>query len=114
LAWTIICGLRNQVISIFVQVYTDVKVVPTLEVDVDLNAYAYDFFNHGNYKALIQENGLMQGDAFNLLKDFMLVLQSISVSLTELAPEDGDDVVAAFTQLAQEFQSNFREANFNH
>lgn len=104
----------NQVISIFVQVYTDVKVVPTLEVDVDLNAYAYDFFNHGNYKALIQENGLMQGDAFNLLKDFMLVLQSISVSLTELAPKDGDDVIAAFTQLAQEFQSNFGEANFNH
>ena len=107
-------GLSNQVISIFVQVYTDVKVVPTLEVDVDLNAYAYDFFNHGNDKALTQENGLMQGDAFNLLKDFMLVLLSISVSLTELAPEDGDDVVAAFTQLAQEFQSNFREANFNH
>ncbi len=93
--------------------YTDVKVVPTLEVDVDLNAYAYDFFNHGNCKALIQENGLMEGSAFHLLKDFMLVLESISVSLTELAPEDGDDVVRAFTQLAEEFQSQFEEANFN-
>ena len=93
--------------------YTDVKVVPTLEVDVHLNAYAYDFFNHGNYKALMQENGLMEGSAFHLLKDFMLVLKSISVSLTELAPEDGDDVVVkAFTQLAEEFQSQF-EANFN-
>ncbi len=86
--------------------------MPTLEVDVDLNAYAYDFFNHGNYKALTQENGLMQGDAFHLVKDFMLVLKSISVSLTELAPEDGDDVIKAFTQLAEEFQSQFA-ANFD-
>ena len=94
--------------------YTDVKVVPILETDVDLNAYAYDFFNHGNYKALIQENGLMEGDAYNFLKDFMLVLKSISVSLTELGPKDGNDVVvAAFTQLAEEFQLKFHEANFN-
>lgn len=87
--------------------------VPTLEDDVDLNAYVHDFFNHGNYKALIQENGLMEGDAYNLLKDFMLVLKSISVSLTEMAPEDGDEVVIAFTQLAEEFESKFHEANFN-
>jgi hypothetical protein len=93
-------------------VYTDVKVVPTIEVGVDLNAYAYDFFNHGNYKALIQENGLMEGDAYNLLKDFVLVLKSISVSLAELAPEDrDDDVVAAFTQLAEEFELKFHNKN---
>ena len=49
----------------------------------------------------------MPGSAYNLLKDFMLVLKSISVSLTELAPEDDDDVVRAFTQLAEEFQSQF-------
>ena len=92
--------------------YTDVKVVPTIEVGVDLNAYAYDFFNHGNYKALIQENGLMEGDAYNLLKDFVLVLKSISVSLAELAPEDrDDDVVAAFTQLAEEFELKFHNKN---
>ena len=87
--------------------------IPTLEDDVKLNAYAYDFFNHGNYKALIQENGLMAGDAFNLLKDFMLVLKSISVSLKEMAPEDGDEVVNAFTQLAEEYESKFHEAKFN-
>ena len=87
--------------------------VPTLEDDVDLNAYAYDFFNHGNYKALIQENGLKEGEAYNSLKDFMLVLKSISVSLTEMAPVDDDEVVIAFTQLAEEFEAKFHEANFN-
>ena len=87
--------------------------VPTLEHNIDLNAYAYDFFNHGNYKALIQENGLMEGEAYNSLKDFMLVLKSISVSLTEMAPEDGDEVVRAFTQLAEEFEEKFCNANFN-
>ena len=90
--------------------YTDVKVMPTLEENVDLNAYVYDFFNHGNRKALIDENGLMQGDAYNLVKEFMLVLKSISVSLTELAPEKGDDVIGAFTQLAEEFETKFHEA----
>ena len=105
---------QDLISNIRYQVYTDVKVVPILEVDVDLNAYAYDFFNHGNYKALIQENGLMEGNAYNLLKDFTLVLKSISVSLTELGPEDGNDVVvAAFTQLVKEFESKFHEANFN-
>ncbi|XP_028405481.1 probable ATP-dependent RNA helicase DDX60 isoform X2 [Dendronephthya gigantea] len=93
------------------QVYTDVKVIPTLEDNVDLNAYAYDFFNHGNQKALVNENGLMQGDAYNLVKDFMLVLKSISVSLTELAPDkEDDDVIQAFTQLAEEYESTFNEA----
>ena len=87
--------------------------VPTLEHNIDLNAYAYDFFNHGNYKALIQENGLMEGEAYNSLKDFMLVLKSISVSLTEMGPEDGDEVVRAFTQLDEEFEAKFHKANFN-
>ena len=87
--------------------------IPTLEDDVRLNAYAYDFFNDGNYKALIQENGLMEGGAFNLLKDFKLVLKSISVSLEEMALEDGDEVVKAFTQLAEEYESKFREAKFD-
>ena len=87
--------------------------VPALEHNIDLNAYAYDFFNHGNYKALIQENGLMEGEAYNSLKDFMLVLKSISVSLTEMAPEDGDEVVIAFKQLAEEFEEKFNKANFN-
>ena len=102
---------QDLISNIRYQVYTDVKVVPTLEVDVDLNAYAYDFFNHGNCTALTQENGLMEGDAFHLVKDFMLVLKSISVSLTEVGPEDlDDDVVAAFTQLTEEFETVFNNS----
>ena len=69
----------------------------------------YDFFNHGNYKAVISENGLMHGEAFQLLKDFMLVLKSISVSLEEWAPEN-DIVRKAFVQLAQDFSSTFKKA----
>ena len=47
------------------------------------------------------------------MKDFMLVLKSISVSLTEMGPEHGDKVVIAFTQLAEEFEAKFHKANFN-
>ena len=83
--------------------------MPTLDDSVDLNGYVYDFFNHGNVKALITENGLMQGDVYQLLKDFKLVLKSISVSLTELSPEN-DEVIQAFTQLVEEFDVKFEEA----
>ena len=85
--------------------------MPILKDDLTLNAYVVDFFNHGNVKALVSENGIMHGDVFNLLKDFLLVIKSIHVSLSELGPEDGDDVViAAFGQLADEFSSVFNKA----
>ncbi|XP_046851918.1 probable ATP-dependent RNA helicase DDX60 [Xenia sp. Carnegie-2017] len=100
---------NDRVPNIRYQVYTDVKVVPVFPTDINLNGYVYDFFNHGNYKAIISENGLMHGEAYQLLKDFMLVLKSISVSLEEWAPEN-DIVRKAFVQLAQDFSSTFKKA----
>ena len=93
------------------KVYTDVKVVPIISTDEDdiLNAYALDFYNHGNQKAIITENCIQHGDAFSLLKDFLLVIKSILVSLMELGPDD-DDVIAAFKQLAHEYSAQFQKS----
>jgi len=78
---------------------------------LQLNAYALDFFKHGSQKVIERENGIKAGDVFTLLKDFYLIIKSISCSLEELGPET-DNVVLAFKQLAQEFGKKFN-SQFN-
>ncbi|XP_041483940.1 probable ATP-dependent RNA helicase DDX60 isoform X2 [Lytechinus variegatus] len=74
---------------------------------VYLNAYTYDFFKHGSKKLIQRENGLQSGETFDKLKDFVLVIASISVALEELGPHE-DDVVLAFKQLKKEYNAKFR------
>ncbi|XP_078071266.1 putative ATP-dependent RNA helicase DDX60 [Mustelus asterias] len=73
-----------------------------------LNAYALDFYKHGCLGALYSDNGLNRGEAFNLIKDFSLVIAAISTSLAELCDNEDDLVVLAFQQLAESYQSKFQ------
>ncbi|XP_061440121.1 probable ATP-dependent RNA helicase DDX60 [Rhineura floridana] len=68
-----------------------------------LNAYALDFYKHGSLVAMAQDNGIHEGDAYLLLKDFALALKAISVSLSELCDNKDDNVVHAFEQLSQNY-----------
>ncbi|GCC33188.1 hypothetical protein chiPu_0011656 [Chiloscyllium punctatum] len=72
-----------------------------------LNAYALDFYKHGCLDALHTDNGLNRGEAFNLIKDFLLVIASISTSLEDLCHNESDPVVMAFQQLHRSYQSKF-------
>ncbi|KAM3565682.1 hypothetical protein ARSEF4850_001282 [Beauveria asiatica] len=45
------------------------------------NAYIYDFFKHGDLKALVRDNHIKRGDAWFHLKDFSLILATIVTSL---------------------------------
>ncbi|XP_068953370.1 probable ATP-dependent RNA helicase DDX60 isoform X2 [Petaurus breviceps papuanus] len=69
-----------------------------------LNAYALDFYKHGSLKGLEQDNRIVEGEAYDLLKNFSLILQSISVSLRELCEDETDNVVLAFEQLSESFK----------
>ncbi|KAM8971136.1 probable ATP-dependent RNA helicase DDX60 isoform X2 [Sarcophilus harrisii] len=69
-----------------------------------LNAYVLDFYKHGSLKGIEQDNRITEGEAYVLLKDFSLILQSISVSLRELCEDETDDVVLAFEQLSNSFK----------
>ncbi|KAM7443056.1 putative ATP-dependent RNA helicase ddx60 [Porites harrisoni] len=97
-------------------VYTDMNVVPVLPLKKRdllgrvqrLNSYALDFFKHGSAKCIEKENRIRPGEVFNALKDFYLVIRSVSCSLEELGPET-DNVVLAFKQLAEEFGAKFRK-----
>ncbi|XP_072190962.1 probable ATP-dependent RNA helicase DDX60 [Excalfactoria chinensis] len=70
-----------------------------------LNAYALDFFKHGSLIALATDNWLNEGDAYYLLKDFVLLIQAISTSLSELCDDPNDRVLLAFQKLGEVYQS---------
>nr|XP_044622932.1 probable ATP-dependent RNA helicase DDX60 isoform X3 [Equus asinus] len=70
-----------------------------------LNAYALNFYKHGSLLALTLDNWLNMGDAFNLIRDFALVIQSVRISLSELCDDEDDNVVLAFKQLSEAFKT---------
>ncbi|XP_028350083.1 probable ATP-dependent RNA helicase DDX60 isoform X2 [Physeter macrocephalus] len=76
---------------------------------MQLNAYALDFYRHGSLTGLVQDNRMNEGAAYQLLKDFGLTIQSISVSLRELCENEEDNVVLAFEQLSETFFEKFNK-----
>ncbi|GKZ23205.1 hypothetical protein AbraIFM66951_000706 [Aspergillus brasiliensis] len=77
--WRSISDLCQKVRS---GVWLEQAVVPYLrlypeEGKFPLNAYLYDFFKHGNVKALEKGNMIRRGDIWFLLNDFSLVLATI-------------------------------------
>ncbi|XP_054995033.1 probable ATP-dependent RNA helicase DDX60 [Sorex araneus] len=73
-----------------------------------LNSYALDFYKHGSLKGIAQDNRINEGDAYLLLKDFMLTIKSISVSLRELCEDEEDNVVLAFEHLSETYAEKFK------
>ncbi|RAK85618.1 DEAD/DEAH box helicase [Aspergillus costaricaensis CBS 115574] len=77
--WRSISDLCKKVRS---GVWLEQAVVPYVglypeEGKLPLNAYLYDFFKHGNVKALEKGNMIRKGDIWFLLNDFSLVLATI-------------------------------------
>lgn len=75
-------------------VFLEKAVVPHLEIGDDLttplNAYLYDFCQHGGVKPLEHANRIRKSDLWFYLKDFSLVLATIVTALEEyLGLEDG-------------------------
>ncbi|XP_044286638.1 probable ATP-dependent RNA helicase DDX60 isoform X2 [Varanus komodoensis] len=86
----------------------NIPVLPLKQYDnqgrrMPINAYLLDFYKHGSLVAMNQDNGIHEGEAYVLLKDFCLVLQAISVSLREICDNEDDHVVQAFEQLSEIF-----------
>ncbi|XP_067006514.2 probable ATP-dependent RNA helicase DDX60 [Anabrus simplex] len=103
----------NVISTIRHQVFTDVKVIPLLDCSVQLNGYAWDFYNHGILASVINDNGILSGDAFKLLTDFRLMLCTVCMCLEEIGigPED-DPVLCTFQTVSKKFnQLYYREFN---
>jgi ATP-dependent RNA helicase DDX60 len=77
-------------------VFLEEAVIPYLdmveELKSPLNAYLYDFYNHGSVKALLEANRIPRGDIWFLLKDFSLVIATIVTSIENfLNPKQDPD-----------------------
>ncbi|KAI8818894.1 uncharacterized protein EV422DRAFT_535830 [Fimicolochytrium jonesii] len=49
-----------------------------------LDAYAVDFYRHGQFKALIDGNGIRRGDVWFFVNDFMLIIGALRTGLEVL------------------------------
>jgi len=69
-------------------VFLEKAVIPFLdmgeELATPLNAYLYDFYQHGQVKALELANRIRRGDVWFVLKDFSLILATLVASLENL------------------------------
>ena len=96
--------------------------IPKVNLEEPINSYIVDFYNHGNIysrtltnsegvsKSLVRDNMLQEGELFNLLRDALLVLQTLSTSLEEMAESKDDLLVMAFHQLKGNFEEKFYKA----
>ena len=96
--------------------------IPKVYLDEPINSYIVDFYNHGTIyyvtfnisegvsKSLVRDNMLQEGELFNLLRDALLVLQTLSTSLQEMAENHDDLLVMAFNQLKGNFEEKFYKA----
>lgn len=68
-----------------------IRIYPT-DTETPWNAYVYDFFKHGDMKALVRDNLVKRGDVWFYLKDFSLVVATIVTSLENyIAPNAAKD-----------------------
>ncbi|KAI1858464.1 uncharacterized protein JN550_012597, partial [Neoarthrinium moseri] len=58
-----------------------IRIVPDETGGVPWNAYLYDFYKHGDLTALVRDNGIKRGDVWFRLKDFFVILATITTSL---------------------------------
>ncbi|MCJ1308067.1 hypothetical protein MMC25_001718 [Agyrium rufum] len=65
-------------------IFLEKGVIPHLDIGDELreplNAYLYDFYQHGNVTPLEKANGIRKGDIWYLLNDFSLVLATLVAS----------------------------------
>jgi hypothetical protein len=69
------------------KVFLEEAVVPYVglypeDSDMPLNAYLYDFYQHGDVRALAVANRIRRGDVWFVLNDFSMVLATIVTSLS--------------------------------
>lgn len=88
------------------------KIVPTVKLDLEYNSYALDFYKHGIKQAICRDNGLKSGDDFRLLKDFMLTLKSIHLSLSEMLGSESK-LLKAIELISKNFLATYTKAYGN-
>jgi len=68
--------------------HLNAQAIPALDHLTDgtqpLNAYLFDFYQHGQVAALVRDNGIRLGEMWYLLDDFVLTLKTIQAGIQEM------------------------------
>ncbi|RUS20717.1 hypothetical protein BC937DRAFT_94550, partial [Endogone sp. FLAS-F59071] len=82
-------------------IYLNAATIPSVHFGgVQYNTYLRDFFTHGQEQALIDANMIRPGDIWENLKEFSLILKSITTSLRVM--ETADENVRRGFELVEE------------
>eukprot|EP01025_Chloroclados_australasicus_P032177 TRINITY_DN3258_c0_g3_i2.p1 TRINITY_DN3258_c0_g3~~TRINITY_DN3258_c0_g3_i2.p1 ORF type:complete len:362 (-),score=22.15 TRINITY_DN3258_c0_g3_i2:1113-2198(-) len=97
-------SVKELIEQMTVELQVDPGALPLFQrLEIPLNSYAVDFYITNNYKKLIQENGLRDGDCWEALKDWMLLFVSLSHSIVK----DGSQFCEGLQYLAQKFRAQY-------
>jgi len=76
------------------------------------NAYVLDFYKHGQYETIVADNGLVEGQLWNLFKDWSEILKTMAVAFEKQSEyPERDNIVLAFKYLADNFNDQFGKIN---
>ncbi|KAF2075877.1 hypothetical protein CYY_002813 [Polysphondylium violaceum] len=89
--------------------YFSLSVLPFSNLEPGIiNSYILDFFKHGQSIAIIRDNKISEGEIWNLLREFTLVLKTIATCLERRS--EHDPITLAFKGLAERYQKRFGES----
>eukprot|EP01133_Synstelium_polycarpum_P018027 gene18027-21518_t len=99
-----ICTSYNQLkYHLPSQSFFSTSIIPVCNLaSTEINSYVIDFYSHGNSRRLVQENALRQSDVFPLLRDWSLLLRTISLTLMNRQADH--PITRAFMGCSERFQ----------
>lgn len=74
-------------------VFMEESAIPSLSISPHdtggpLNAYLFNFYKHGDLRALSKDNNIHKGSVYNMLRDFTMILSTIVASLKHYTNTD--------------------------
>jgi hypothetical protein len=94
--------------------------MPTIEVgknvsdfygnEIKLNSFFVDFFNHGIYASILNENKIREEDAFDYLKDFKMILSFLTMILSN---GHYSPFLNEINKISDKFDELFSKADFD-
>lgn len=82
----------------------DPRLLPAVGNLENINSYAVDFFKHGSLRTMTKEYFIREADAFGLLKDWTLLLKSLSMCCNK---EEDSMFSRSVSRLAEKFEHQF-------
>jgi len=76
--------------------------------DLKLNAYVLDFYKHGQYRTILEDNMLRSGYAWEKLKEWSLDLRTIKTAFEQSGCDKEKDIIyRTFAYLSEKYDEKF-------